>query len=79
MKRVVFRSLGLLVGVLFLFGTGGMVLEGRYKDAVMMGCLGVLFTTYGAFGEHRIQWMFAMLFGGEYKPNQKSGRGKFTE
>lgn len=44
MKSVVFRSLGLLVGVLFLFGMGLMVRDERYRDAVPMGGLGILFT-----------------------------------
>ncbi|VTR93391.1 unnamed protein product [Gemmata massiliana] len=78
MKRVVFRSLGLLVGVLFLFGTGLMVRDERYKDAVLTGGLGLLFTAYGALGEYKIRGLLGLI-GAKDGSSQRSGRGKFGE
>lgn len=78
MKSVVFRSLGLLVGVLFLFGTALMVRDERYLDAVPMGGLGLLFTAYGALGEYRIRGLLGLL-GAKDGSSQKSGRGTFGE
>ncbi|MBP3956281.1 hypothetical protein J8F10_13405 [Gemmata sp. G18] len=75
MRSVVFRSLGLLVGVPMLLVAVMVAREGRYQDAVLMGGLGALFTIYGALGEYKM----LQFFGVEHESPQKSGRGKFGE